>query len=80
MRLDATAVTPKIADKSANTTITAEFRCRADFNGTGGVTIQDIFDYLSAWFAGDPSADVDGVAGLAVSDIFSFLNLWFTEC
>ena len=26
--------------------------CRADFNGSGSLTIQDIFDFLAAWFAG----------------------------
>ena len=25
---------------------------RADFNGVGGVTVQDIFDFLAAWFMG----------------------------
>jgi hypothetical protein len=28
--------------------------CPADFNGVGGVTVQDIFDFLSAWSAGCP--------------------------
>jgi hypothetical protein len=28
--------------------------CKADFNGAGGVTVQDIFDFLSAYFAGCP--------------------------
>ncbi len=61
-------------------TITAEFRCRVDFNGVGGLTVQDIFDYLGAWFAGDPSTDFDGIPGLAVSDIFSYLSAWFAGC
>ena len=26
--------------------------CPADFNGTDGLNVQDIFDFLSAWFAG----------------------------
>jgi hypothetical protein len=26
--------------------------CRGDFNGDGKVTVQDIFDFLAAWFAG----------------------------
>jgi hypothetical protein len=63
-----------------DTTITAEFRCRADFNAVNGLSTQDIFDYLNAWFAGDPASDVDGVAGLAVQDIFTFLTFWFTGC
>jgi hypothetical protein len=28
--------------------------CPADFNHSGGLTVQDIFDYLAAWFAGCP--------------------------
>ena len=29
-------------------------RCRADFNGSGVLNVQDIFDFVSAWFAGCP--------------------------
>jgi hypothetical protein len=53
--------------------------CRADFNGMNGITIQDIFDFLNAWFGGSPSADFNG-GGLTVSDIFDFLNSWFAGC
>jgi hypothetical protein len=28
--------------------------CPADFNHAGGLTVQDIFDFLAAWFAGCP--------------------------
>src|SRR5207302_293497 len=35
--------------------------CRADFNSSGVVTMQDLFDFLRAWFASDPRADFDGV-------------------
>jgi subtilisin-like proprotein convertase family protein len=61
-------------------TITAEFRCKADFDGSGVITVQDIFDFLNAWFAGDPRTDVDGVPGISVQDIFTFLNIWFAGC
>ena len=54
--------------------------CAADFNGTGGLTVQDIFDFLSAWFAGLPSADFNHVGGITVQDIFDFLGAWFTGC
>jgi hypothetical protein len=27
---------------------------RADFNGMDGINVQDIFDFLNAWFAGCP--------------------------
>lgn len=64
-------------------------QCVADFDGQHGIEIQDIFSYLSAWFAGCTSpgpapcvrsADVDGVSGLAIADIFYFLNRWFAGC
>ncbi len=53
--------------------------CAADFDQSGEVTVQDIFGFLNAWFAGLPSADVDG-GGLDVQDIFTFLNTWFAGC
>jgi len=28
--------------------------CRADFNNSGAVSVQDLFDFLGAWFAGCP--------------------------
>ena len=54
--------------------------CPADFNGAGGVSVQDIFDFLSAWFANLPTADFNGVGGVSVQDIFDFLAAWFTPC
>jgi hypothetical protein len=54
--------------------------CHADYNGTGGVAVQDIFDFLNDWFAGVPRADFNGVDGLTVQDIFDFLNVWFGPC
>jgi hypothetical protein len=41
--------------------------------------VQDIFDFLNAWFAGSPSADYNG-GGLSVQDIFDYLNAWFAGC
>jgi hypothetical protein len=54
--------------------------CAADFDGNGAVAVPDIFAFLSAWFAQDPSADIDGQGGIAVPDIFAFLSLWFAGC
>ncbi len=54
--------------------------CAADFNGAGGLTVQDIFDFLADWFAGNPTADFNGVGGLTVQDIFDFLAAWFVGC
>lgn len=54
--------------------------CTADFNGSGGVEVQDIFDFLTAWFELAPHADVNGVDGVNVQDIFDFIQAWFTGC
>ena len=52
----------------------------ADFNCSGSLTVQDIFDFLTAWFAGSSSADFNHLNGLSVQDIFDFLTAWFTGC
>ena len=54
--------------------------CRADFNGNGVVSVQDIFDFLTAWFAKDPYADVNANGAITVQDIFDFLSAWFAGC
>lgn len=54
--------------------------CPQNFNGADGLTVQDIFDFLSAWFAGQPAADFDNSGTLTVQDIFAFLGAWFAGC
>ena len=55
--------------------------CPADYNHSGGSpTVQDIFDFLAGYFAGDIAADFNGVGGLSVQDIFDFLAAYFTPC
>ncbi len=54
--------------------------CPADFNGSGTLTVQDIFDFLAAWFASNPTADFNGSGGNTVQDIFDFLSAWFAGC
>ena len=54
--------------------------CAADFNHQNGLTVQDIFDFLTAWFAGAAGADFDHSGGLSVQDIFGFLSAWFAGC
>lgn len=53
--------------------------CIADFNNSGSLSPQDIFDYLNAWFAGSASANINGGI-LSVQDIFDFLAAWFAGC
>ncbi len=54
--------------------------CPADFDHSGGLSVQDIFEFLNAWFAGGPGADFNQSGGITVQDIFDFLNAWFAGC
>ncbi len=54
--------------------------CPANFNDQGGVTVQDIFDFLAAYFANAPAADFNGQGGITVQDIFDFLAAYFGGC
>lgn len=54
--------------------------CTADFNTDDTVSVQDVFDYLAAWFAGNPRADIDQANCVNVDDIFAFLMAWFAGC
>lgn len=54
--------------------------CHADFDCSGALAVQDIFNFLSAWFAGEARADFNFTDGLGVQDIFDFLSAWFEGC
>jgi probable HAF family extracellular repeat protein len=54
--------------------------CPADFNGSGDITVQDIFDFLAAYFTTDPRADFNGSGSVTVQDIFDFLAAYFAGC
>lgn len=54
--------------------------CRANFNGVGGVTVQDVFDYLAAWFGLSPAADMNGDSAVTLQDLFDYLAAYFNGC
>lgn len=60
--------------------VMTEIECLADFDGSGSATIDDLFQYLNAWFQGDDRADANGQNGVTIDDLFIFLNAWFTGC
>lgn len=60
--------------------VTVDPRCPADFNSDGASSLQDLFDFLTAWFSGNPSADINGVGGVTLQDLFDFLTAWFAGC
>ncbi len=54
--------------------------CEADFNHDQDVSVQDIFDFLAAYFGGEGSADVNHDRSVSVQDIFDYLALYFAGC
>jgi ELWxxDGT repeat protein len=54
--------------------------CPADFNSDAVVSIPDIFEFLNAWFAGDPATDFNHSGAFEPLDILDFLTAWFTPC
>ncbi len=54
--------------------------CPADFNCSGAASVQDIFDFLAAYFGGDPRADFNASGVISVQDIFDFLAAYFAGC
>lgn len=54
--------------------------CPGDWNASGQATVEDVFNFLAAWFANNPTADFDGSGSIGAQDIFSFLAAWFTPC
>lgn len=54
--------------------------CPADFDRSGTPTLQDLFDYLGAWFADSPAADFDGLSGVTLQDLFDYLGAFFEGC
>ncbi len=53
--------------------------CFADYNKQGGISVQDIFDFLTDYFTGSVNANVagDGTTPPSVQDIFDYLTAYF---
>lgn len=54
--------------------------CKADYNQSGGVTVQDLFDFLAAYFGGSLLVDINGSGTVSVQDLFDFLTAYFEGC
>ncbi len=54
--------------------------CPANFNRSGGVDVQDLFDFLASYFAADASADMNQSGEVTVQDVFVFIEVFFTGC
>lgn len=55
--------------------------CLANFDqSNSGVTVDDLFQYLNAWFLSSPRADANQSDSITIDDLFIYLNTWFTGC
>lgn len=54
--------------------------CPGDYNRSGDVSVQDVFDFLAGFFAGLPDADVNGASGITIQDIFDYLGWYLGGC
>jgi len=54
--------------------------CEGDFNADFVVNSQDFFDFLTAFFAGDPTADFNADGAIDSRDFFDFLDRLFAGC
>jgi len=77
-----TAATANISISSSTITfiVTSVMNCPADFNRDCLVSVQDIFDFLSAYFTNDPRADINLDGTVSVQDILDFVMLYFAGC
>jgi hypothetical protein len=57
---------------------TITIRCRCDWNQNDLLSVQDVFDFLMAWFSGSADFNADGSTN--VNDIFEFVSCWFNAC
>lgn len=63
---------------SGSVSITA--LCAADYDGDGGVTIDDLLEYLFLYTEGDIAADLEGDAGVTIDDLLLYLQHFLDGC
>lgn len=52
--------------------------CACDWNRSGALTVQDIFDYLAGYFGG--AGDFNASGATTLQDILDFLACYFADC
>jgi hypothetical protein len=57
---------------------TMPLACGCDWNHSGALTLQDLFDFLTSWFGGN--ADFNGSGATTLQDIFDYLACYFAGC
>jgi len=54
--------------------------CAGDYNLSGGVSLQDVFDFLDGYFMGESAADINASGSIGTQDIFDYLGAFFGGC
>lgn len=54
--------------------------CPPDHNGVGGLSVQDLFDFLADYFDDQPRADFNQDRTVSVQDVFDYLRAYFVGC
>ncbi len=54
--------------------------CPADFDASGNVGVQDVFDFLAVYLLRDPRADFNESGSVSPADLFDFLGSYFAGC
>lgn len=54
--------------------------CMGDFDHNGTIMVQDLFDFIDAWIAGDFRADSDQNGTTQIQDLFDFLSSFGSGC
>jgi Concanavalin A-like lectin/glucanases superfamily len=55
--------------------------CLGDFDQSGQAQVNDLFEFIGAWFSNDPRAAVPDAAGTpTIDDLFEFIHAWFAGC
>jgi hypothetical protein len=60
--------------------ITITTTCAADFSDDGVLNSQDLFDFLTAFFGGEPRADFNADGGINSQGFFDFLGAFVAGC
>lgn len=54
--------------------------CPSDFNASGATSVQDVFDFIEAYFDNREVADMNCNNTLSIQDLFEYLAVYFTPC
>lgn len=54
--------------------------CAGDFDRSGTLTLQDLFDFIGAFFRQERLADVNASGAVTVQDLFDYLTAYFAGC